>query len=629
MLGFFPNFYEDEMLYSVFARYHVRSGNTVIKDTVNDLFGNKSAYATADFPTDLGYLYGTVKIFNVPPLKAWIHQQTLFNYYSNFLKQKVREKIYKTMVKQKDNTTLQTLIGLTTSTVKTNPFFQYCPTCATEDMDKYGETYWRMTHQLPSVMICLKHKELLQDSDVLIREKNKHQFIHATKDNCSKQSCSPVYSSKTMEFLLVIAEQSKKLATKQFQFEPKTMELIYHYLLKVKGYQTIKGKTHHEKLTTDFKNYFGEEFLDLMQSNVDFDNAHCWLKGIARIHKKGFHPIRHLLFILFLGETVESILDYQNKTYEPFGMGPYLCLNAACKGYLKPVIKEVTVTRCTDTRLPVGTFECRCGFMYSRRGPDQKPEDKRKIGRIKNFGDIWMKKLEEYIRIEKKSYRETARLLNVDTNTVIKYANHFGAISHSIEEDIEDETEVLNEKFYKQTWRELQIRYPDYSKTELRKSAPAVYTWLYRNKREWLDEHSPTKKKQTPVNNRVDWKERDQEVLNEVKNATKELLAKEKPVRLTVSSIGKEINKLPLLEKKIDKLPKTKKYLQRVTESVDDFQIRRVYWAAKVLEKENLEVKEWMIMRRAGLKPDISERVNNEIEKQVDSIAMKKTHLSI
>lgn len=37
MITFFPVPYEDEVLYSVLARYHVRSGNTSYKATMQDL----------------------------------------------------------------------------------------------------------------------------------------------------------------------------------------------------------------------------------------------------------------------------------------------------------------------------------------------------------------------------------------------------------------------------------------------------------------------------------------------------------------------------------------------------------------------------------------------------------------
>ena len=44
--------------------------------------------------------------------------------------------------------------------------------------------------------------------------------------------------------------------------------------------------------------------------------------------------------------------------------GPWLCLNAVCSNYHKPVVTDLTITRCYDTGNPVGTFRCDCGFVF-------------------------------------------------------------------------------------------------------------------------------------------------------------------------------------------------------------------------------------------------------------------------
>ncbi|MDQ0159473.1 TnsD family transposase [Alkalibacillus salilacus] len=610
MLGFFPSIRVNELMYSVFARYHVQSGNTVIKDTVNDLFGTKSAYATADFPTYLGHLHEKIKHFDGPKVDTWINKHSLYNYYTNFLPRKQRENIYHAMVNDTRQTTIQTKIGMTTSNVKPFPYFRFCPKCLEEDLEAYGETYWRMTHQLPSVFICLEHDEPIVESKVLIREKNKHEYIKATLENCGKNHQTLKANDKTRKWLEVIAEESQKLATTSYDYNLTELASKYHSTLQSKGYKTVKGHTDHKKLSDDFIHFFGEELLEILQSSVDYDNPHCWLKNIVRKHKKGFHPIRHLLMILFLDETLETVLDDSKNMYHPFGKGPYLCLNKASNHYGKPVIKEVKITRDGKAKLLVGTFECGCGFIYSRRGPDTKESDKFKRGRIKAFGPVFQKKLEEYVHKDKKSYRETARLLGVDTNTVIKYADSKPEPSPIT--NFNDELE--KELGYKQRWIALREENPELSKTELRKLDNAAYTFLYRHDKEWLNENSPEKKKVVYINERVDWDERDRKIKKELERAVEALLNEEKPVRLTVSILGKAFQQLPLLEKKIDKMPLTKAYLEEVTESVDEYQIRRIHWATKELDNENEEIKEWKIMRKAALKPDISDVVRQEVE---------------
>ena len=45
--------------------------------------------------------------------------------------------------------------------------------------------------------------------------------------------------------------------------------------------------------------------------------------------------------------------------------------------------------------MPIGTFNCSCGFIYARKGPDKLVDDLYRIGRIKAFGGVWKGKLKE------------------------------------------------------------------------------------------------------------------------------------------------------------------------------------------------------------------------------------------
>ncbi|WP_231969100.1 TnsD family Tn7-like transposition protein [Thermoanaerobacterium sp. RBIITD] len=58
--------------------------------------------------------------------------------------------------------------------------------------------------------------------------------------------------------------------------------------------------------------------------------------------------------------------------------------------------------------------------------------------------------------------------------------------------------------YYRQEWLKLMNHYHDKSKTELRRLNKAVYAWLYRNDKEWLQLNSP-EPRYTYKNTRVDW----------------------------------------------------------------------------------------------------------------------------
>ena len=57
--------------------------------------------------------------------------------------------------------------------------------------------------------------------------------------------------------------------------------------------------------------------------------------------------------------------------------------------------------------------------------------------------------------------------------------------------------------------------------------------------------------------------------------------------------------------------------LDAVTESIEAYEIRRVKWAAALLDRRGESVGRWKVIRMAGLRPDPSEKVERAIEHEV------------
>ncbi|MFY0744542.1 TnsD family transposase [Solibacillus silvestris] len=607
MIPFFPMFYKDELIYSVISRYHHYSGNISITQTTKDLFGKKK-YIIPDLTTDLELLFINVRHFTVGSINEWISNHTLYNYYTNFNTDAVKAVIKEYMIKGNGENKLHYLTGQVASTVKEPKYFKYCPKCWKEDTDKYGESYWRTYHQLPSVFVCLEHMSFLEESTEYFRQMDP-QFAYTHNVGSLKEKKNvEKFAKVNPHFLTSIARESYRITTKNYNFRQDNLSAIYRSILRDNGFIKVNGNINQVKLREDFIKFYGSEFLKLMQSLPSGVDGECWLRAITRKQRKSFHPVRHLLLIHFLGESVDTIYHHHNTSYNPFGIGPYLCLNAAAGHYLKPVITDLEVTTCKDTKKPVGTFHCQCGFVYSRRGPDVTTEDKLKIGRIKEFGDTWVEKLHHLINQEKLSYRACARILKVDAKTVIKYAKS------------KEKTEIVvnNEKDeIKNLWLELRSKYPESSRTQLRKINSSLYMRLYRYDKEWLLENSPEKVKQNNDLKRVNWHERDLQILELVKLAVNELRSSKKPIRLTLSKIGMTIRHLSLLEKKLHKLPLTKEYIDDVCESIEEFQKRRIKCSIEQLDLEDLSL--WRIRREAGIKESFYSKLDHEINLNIEA----------
>lgn len=97
------------------------------------------------------------------------------------------------------------------------------------------------------------------------------------------------------------------------------------------------------------------------------------------------------------------------KDIGAFGKGPFPCLNKAASHYKQLIIQKVEVTRDYKSKNLIGTFKCSCGFIYARK----QTTDMFEIGRVKAFGEVWIKKLEA-LEKETWSIRAMAEILGVD-----------------------------------------------------------------------------------------------------------------------------------------------------------------------------------------------------------------------
>lgn len=170
--------------------------------------------------------------------------------------------------------------------------------------------------------------------------------------------------------------------------------------------------------------HYGSELLERIGCSV-IQTDHNWLSKMLR--GSPAHPLRHVLLMNCLNVTPEKFF-YNEDLYHPFGKGPWACLNPAANHYKEKVIVDCEITACFKTRKPVGTFKCSCGFIFARLGPDQDEADVYRIGRIKEFGSVWLEKLTK-MKKEKTSNAKIATILNVDRRTVKKQFDKLNAIS--------------------------------------------------------------------------------------------------------------------------------------------------------------------------------------------------------
>ncbi|MDD2335824.1 MAG: TnsD family transposase [Geobacteraceae bacterium] len=612
MLPFFPTPYHDELLYSVFARYHLRSANVSFRATLNDLFGSPNACAVVTLPVRLAALEERLPSRTALPIMQLIRDHTGFPFYRPFLARKRAEKVVMQMSDPKSGSGVCNTIGQMASRVPEVSALRFCSKCIEEDEKEFGEPYWHRSHQVFGVRLCHRHGQWLIESPVKTGSLGtKHAFI-------ALEPIEPESDLREADKSLQghdkwLAAEVHWLLNKSHDLpalELESLRLRYRYYLSQMGLTSFHGNVACRELMARFTEFYTEEFLEDLHCPLTACSSDNWLLDLIRKTRCVSHPLHHLLLSRFLGLTVQKFLSEEVPQPQPFGRCPWPCLNRAAAHFRKAVIWHCPITRNTETGAPVGTFSCSCGFSYSRTGPDKVHEDRFHFSRIVAFGHVWEERL-LHLATAGKSLREIARQLEVDPKTVRMHLSLLREnISRiSIPSDISAERDVQRTK-----WLELCSSQPDVGAKRLRKQAPASYSWLYRHDWEWLMEHSPRQHRKRLVSSGVDWVRRDAELSERIDDAVKAIMQKTYPaMRVTISSIGKELGALSLVQRHLDKLPLARIKIERVLESREDFAVRRLKAAAERFHQLGETPQRWELLRTAGIRKEVADKIEGEI----------------
>ncbi len=94
----------------------------------------------------------------------------------------------------------------------------------------------------------------------------------------------------------------------------------------------------------------------------------------------------------------------------------------------------------------------------------------------------------------------------------------------------------------------------------------------------------------------------------------KELLAEERPIRITISVLGKRLGIIANLERHLDKLSQTKELLEEIIESVEQFQIRRCCKVIDQMITMDEPVILWKVQRIAAVKTHHFHEIKPKLE---------------
>lgn len=206
MIGYMPVIYPDELVYSWFARYYVHSGHPAYVYALGDLLEGRTMRADLEF---IGRLNKDARpvITGVVPMEELVLKHTMLPYYRFIDHGRFRHALNAMTVSDEDAHRL--LPVPKNKTIGQNRHIRYCPLCAAEARETYGEAYWTRQANLRNMDICSRHHCRLKDTGIAISGKQSPR-LYVAEDEIRDMEPEFVEDGIEMEFAGYLTEVFQK-----------------------------------------------------------------------------------------------------------------------------------------------------------------------------------------------------------------------------------------------------------------------------------------------------------------------------------------------------------------------------------------------------------------------------------
>ena len=248
MIAYMPTIYPDELVYSWFCRYYVHLGCFSHKMALQELYCKKSDYLNKEFIGNLNH--GAIEqIEKIYPMDELVVDHTMYPQYARFipLEQK-KDALYRLGHEPCDVHHLFCVLPRNEG----EQYLKFCPMCAREDRERYGEAYWHRKHQIRNMSICVKHKCRLMESNVLA--KSEQCFTFSPAENYISDGKVAV-ENNPMKIRFASFLDSVFNAPMDFENDVPISAILYDGMSRTK-YLKPSGRSRYTKMLADDMNEF-------------------------------------------------------------------------------------------------------------------------------------------------------------------------------------------------------------------------------------------------------------------------------------------------------------------------------------------------------------------------------------
>lgn len=314
----------------------------------------------------------------------------------------------------------------------------------------------------------------------------------------------------------------------------------------------------------------------------------------------------------FFSYSFKNSKKYKSENKTDFLSAPYPCLNPVCRSYKKRNIDTFEIKSSNRGKYRTLFINCSCGFSYYRNGPDIKDEDIYCKDSVRTFGKLWENELVKLWKDETLSIHKISKLLGVYQNAIERAASvlklrfprkdtngKIFTISEEVQEryrykdsERKNKAEILQKKIedYRKKWLSELANNSSAKRSELSvEIVPKIAGFLRTYDREWFYSNQPKAWKRTESARQIDWKIRDEECADKVRQIASAIKSQEgKPIWVKPGSIAQKFENRNWIthSKYIKKMPLTQEALKEVTETRIDYNVRRIQWAVNCIKED-------------------------------------------
>jgi hypothetical protein len=289
----------DELLSSVWIR-SVRRAGLPIGVATRAVTGRKWApgFFQVSHVADLGPLLGTT-----PVELLWRH--TVFPYATAFFGETV---FVKTLATALGTGGTAACMGAVTQGVSDQvPFRRFCVQCAREDRARWGESYWRREHNLPGVLVCTVHHQVLRE--VALPTSGTGAWAYALPHELRGQR---VLRRQPGEFIVELARRAASRLNRAFEAPMSRRPLWYREQLITHGLLSPGRQVSEQALVSWALALLGGKAVRFGFNESDARLQ--WLGLMVRPRESiPFVPLKHLVFetaLALCGHSDTAILDH-------------------------------------------------------------------------------------------------------------------------------------------------------------------------------------------------------------------------------------------------------------------------------------------------------------------------------